>query len=169
MRDDEVLAVPETVGSDEQAMGLAIRFALAGVATGQSPFGCCIVRDGHVLACAHNRVWADTDATAHAEVLAIRAACRKLETIDLAGSTLYTTCEPCPMCFAAAHWARVSRVVYGASIADAREAGFNELGIGAGQMRELGPSAVEVVPGFMASDCRNVFTTWSRLGLGKPY
>ncbi|MBM3315812.1 nucleoside deaminase, partial [candidate division WOR-3 bacterium] len=79
--------------SDREAMKLAIEAARAGVEQGQSPFGCCIVKDGDVVATAHNRVWRDGDPTAHAEVNALRAACRRLGTIDLTGCTLYATCE----------------------------------------------------------------------------
>ena len=150
-------------------MGLAIEAARRGVRAGQSPFGCAIVRQGVVLAVAHNRVWQETDATAHAEVNAIREACRGEETIDLSGSTLYATCEPCPMCFSAAHWARVGRVVYGASIADAREAGFNELEIAADKMREVGASRIELVAGCRLEDCRELFRLWQELGRGQPY
>ncbi len=157
------------VATDEEAMALAVRSALAGVAEGQSPFGCCVVKDGRVLASDHNRVWERNDPTAHAEVNAIRAACRELETFDLSGCVLYATCEPCPMCYSAAHWARVSKIVFGAGIDDARKAGFNELAIPAGKMKELSSDEVEIVAGYMAGECRNVFTTWARLGNGKTY
>ncbi len=160
---------PERIASDEQGMRLAIRAALAGLEEGQSPFGACVVKDGRVLAVAGNRVWCENDATAHAEVNAIRAASRELDSFDLAGCTLYTTCEPCPMCFSAAHWARVARIVYGATIQDAVDAGFNELAIAATRMKELGGGNAELVPGFMAEECRNVFRTWGRLGRGRPY
>src|SRR5688572_18464025 len=105
--------------TDEQFMRLALAKARDGVEGGQSPFGACVVREGRVVACVHNVVWATTDITAHAEVHALRQACRELGTIDLSGSTIYSTCEPCPMCFSACHWARTTRIVYGASIADA--------------------------------------------------
>lgn len=161
--------IPQTVSSDEEATGLAIAAARRGVGAGQSPFGCTIVRDGRVLAVAHNRVWLETDATAHAEVNAIREACRQAGTIDLSGSTLYATCEPCPMCYAAAHWARVGRIVFGASIADARAAGFNELSIPADVMRNEGRDGIELVSGFRAAECRELFRYWKELGRGRPY
>ena len=161
--------LPERVGSDREAMSLAIRCALAGVEQGQSPFGCCITRHGRVLACTGNTVWQDTDPTSHAEVNAIKAACHRLGKIDLSGCTLYATCEPCPMCFSAAHWARISRIVYGADIRDAQRAGFNEIRLWARELRKLSGNELELVPGFMRDECLGVFEQWQRLGRGKPY
>jgi tRNA(Arg) A34 adenosine deaminase TadA len=165
----EAPGIPESVSSDEEAMGLAIDAARRGIEAGQSPFGCCIVQDGRVLAVAHNRVWLDTDATAHAEVIALRAACRSRGGIDLSGSTLYATCEPCPMCYAAAHWARIDRVVFGADIDDARAAGFNELAIPADVMRKQGQDSIVLRPGLRVEECRDLFRYWRELGRGRPY
>ena len=165
----EVAGVPARARSDREAMELAIRCALEGVETGQSPFGCCITKDGHVLVCSHNTVWQDADPTRHAEVNAIQEACRKLGTIDLTGCTLYATCEPCPMCFSAAHWARISRIVFGARIGDAQKAGFNEIELPVEELMALAGKQVELVPGFMEQECREVFAAWARLARGKPY
>jgi guanine deaminase len=88
-----------------------------------SPFACVIVRDGEVLGSGVNQVPIDNDPTAHAEVIAIRAACRKLGTYDLGGCTLYSTGEPCPMCYGAAWWARVDAIFYAATIQDALDYG----------------------------------------------
>ncbi len=161
--------MPEHVRTDREAMDLAIQCALAGIEQGQSPFGCCITKQGRVLAVTGNTVWQDTDPTRHAEVNAIQAACKKLGTIDLSGCTLYATCEPCPMCFSAAHWARVSRIVYGARIEDAEQAGFNEIRLPAEELRKLSGNQLELFPGFMREECRAVFDQWQRLGRGKPY
>jgi len=150
-------------------MRLAIRKALAGVRQGQTPFGACIVRQGKVIAAAHNQVWKDTDITAHAEVTVIRAACRKLGTIDLSDAIIYSTCEPCPMCFSACHWARISTIVYGASIADAYRAGFHELRISNRQLRILGRSDIRLVGGFLRGECREIFKVWSERNGGKTY
>jgi len=81
-------------GQDEKFMRLAIARAREGVDKGQSPFGACIVKNGEVIACEHNLVLQSTDITAHAEIHAIRMACRKLNSIDLSGSMIYSTCEP---------------------------------------------------------------------------
>ena len=146
--------------TDEQYMRLAIDKAREGVAADQSPFGACIVRDGTVIACEHNVVWRTTDSTAHAEVTAIRAACRAVAGVKLANATIYSTTEPCPMCFAAIHWAGISRIVYGASIADAERAGFGELSISNFDMKRLGGSGVEIVPAVLAPEAAALFGEW---------
>jgi tRNA(Arg) A34 adenosine deaminase TadA len=145
---------------DSHYMRLAIDRARAGIARGQSPFGACVVRDGQILACEHNVVWQTPDATAHAEVTAIRAACSSLKTVKLTGASIYSTTEPCPMCFAAIHWAGITRIVYGASIADARRAGFNELAISNFDMKRLGQSPIEIVPALLAGEAVALFTEW---------
>jgi tRNA(Arg) A34 adenosine deaminase TadA len=94
------------------------------------PFGAVVVMEGEVVGRGWNQVVAAHDPTAHAEVTAIRDACRRLNTHDLTGATIYCSCEPCPMCLAAIYWARVSRVVFAATGADAQDAGFADLGIG---------------------------------------
>ena len=148
------------VMSDEEWMRRAIEIARAGIAAGQTPFGACIVKDRSAVACAHNLVWDSTDPTAHAEVNAIRLACQALGTIDLAGCTIYSTCEPCPMCFSACHWAKISRVVFGASIADARAAGFSEMPIANADMRRLGGSALRITGGVLRESAAALFTEW---------
>lgn len=90
------------------------------------PFGCVIVKDGKILAEGSNRVTSDNDPTAHAEVVAIRKACRELGNFQLTGCDLYTTCEPCPMCLGAIYWARPDRIFYAANRADAANAGFDD-------------------------------------------
>ena len=146
---------------DEKFMRLAIEAARKGVATGQTPFGACVVKDGRRISTAHNRVWENTDITAHAEILAIRDACAKLGTIDLSNCVLYSTCEPCPMCFSACHWARISKIVYGAGIADARIFGFGELEISNAQMKQAGGSAIEIAGGLLREECLALFAEWS--------
>jgi len=142
-------------------MRLAIAKAQEGIAAGQSPFGCAIARDDSLLAVAHNTVWSTTDITAHAEVNAIRRACAETNDVFLAGATVATTCEPCPMCMAALHWSRVDVVYFGASVADATAVGFNELQIPAAKIAQLGGSRVKLVPGLMEEACRELFTQWS--------
>lgn len=90
------------------------------------PFGAVIVRDGQVLAEGWNEVTSSNDPTAHAEVVAIRRACKAVGSFSLAGATLYTSCEPCPMCLASAYWARISRIVYGNTRDDAAAIGFDD-------------------------------------------
>jgi tRNA(Arg) A34 adenosine deaminase TadA len=147
----------------------AVAAAKEGIASGQTPFGCAIVRAGKVIARAHNEVWATTDITAHAEVVALRRACKHENAIHLRGATVYTTTEPCPMCFAACHWAAVDRIVYGAEIPDAARAGFRELTIGAKDMARQGGSDVRVVRGVLAEECAALFKAWTESGSARPY
>jgi tRNA(Arg) A34 adenosine deaminase TadA len=90
------------------------------------PFGAVIVKDGEVIATGCNRVTANNDPTAHAEVMAIRAACSKLNTFNLEGCEIYSSCEPCPMCLAAIYWAHIDKLYYAADKHDAADAGFDD-------------------------------------------
>jgi guanine deaminase len=132
------------------------------------PFGACIVKDGRILAAARNTVLRD-DATCHAEVNAIRGASKKLGTFDLSGCAIYSTTEPCPMCFGAIHWARIGTVFYGTTIADAARAGFHELRISNARLKALGRSRIDLVPGFMRLECLDLFEAWTALPGRKPY
>lgn len=158
-----------TSAEDEKHMRKAIAAAREGMAAGQTPFGACIVKGGRIIASAHNSVWADTDITAHAEVNAIRRSCGKRKAIDLSGCTIYSTVEPCPMCFSAIHWANIDRIVYGAAIGDARAAGFRELTISNRRMRAMGKCTVKVSGGVLAKECRELLSAWSSRGSGKVY
>ncbi len=111
---------------DESWLSQAVALASANVADGGGPFGAVVVRDGVLIGVGQNRVTRDNDPTAHAEVQAIRAACRTIEHFSLAGATVYTSCEPCPLCLAACLWARVDRVVFAADRDDAARAGFDD-------------------------------------------
>ncbi|WP_432533038.1 nucleoside deaminase [Kineococcus arenarius] len=111
---------------EEYFLDRAVELATKNVAEGGGPFGAVLVRGGELLATGQNRVTRDNDPTAHAEVQAIRAACRRAGTFSLAGSTLYSSCEPCPMCLASSLWARVDRVVYAADRDDAARGGFDD-------------------------------------------
>jgi tRNA(Arg) A34 adenosine deaminase TadA len=155
--------------NDEIFMKMAIAKARQGVDEGQSPFGACIVKNGEVVVCEHNVVWATTDITAHAEVHTIRQACRILKTIDLTGCEIYSSCEPCPMCFSAIHWARISRIVYGARIEDARESGFHELEISNEKMKKMGHSPIEIVSDVCRDEAVELFHYWLKKNGSKKY
>jgi guanine deaminase len=146
--------------SPEALMRLAIEAARKGVAKGQSPFGCAISLNDKVIAVAHNVVLLTTDVTAHAEINALREACRAVGDVHLTGATVATTCEPCPMCMAALHWARVDTVYYGATIADAAAGGFNELSLPAAEVVRLGQSDVRLTQGILSDECRALFAEW---------
>lgn len=108
-------------------MDIAIEEAKKGIEKRDGgPFGAVIVKDGKVIATGHNEVICSHDPTAHAEIVAIRKASKVLERFDLSDCELYTTCEPCPMCFGAIHWAKIRKVYYGATRHDAKEIGFDD-------------------------------------------
>ena len=144
----------------EELMRRAIDVARLGITQGQSPFGCAIVQGPQLLACRHNTVLASTDITAHAEINALRSACQATKGIHLTGAVVASTCEPCPMCMAALHWAQVDTVYYGATIEDAQQAGFNELQLPAADVLRLGGSRVRLVAGVLRDECRQLFTLW---------
>jgi tRNA(Arg) A34 adenosine deaminase TadA len=108
-------------------MRRAIALALESVRNGDGgPFAALVVKDGKILAEGTNRVTATNDPTAHAEIVAIREACRILGSFQLTGCDLYSTCEPCPMCLGAIYWARPARIFYAGTAADAAAAGFDD-------------------------------------------
>ena len=110
-----------------QFMEIAIEEAQKGLrANAGGPFGVVIVRNDKVIARSHNRVLETNDPTAHAEINAIREASEKLNTFDLSDCEIYSSCEPCPMCLAAIHWAKITKLYYGCTQKDAAEIGFDD-------------------------------------------
>lgn len=155
--------------TDADFMREAIRTAREAIAAGQMPVGCVFALDGQVLLTAHNSVWADLDPSAHSEMNGLRQAAKKLGRVALTGCTCYCTLEPCPMCLAAMHWAKVDLVVYGADIADSKAAGFSELAIPAAEMARLGKSPIRVEGGVLQEECRKLFDEWFASGKAKAY
>ena len=145
---------------DEGFMRLAIQKAKEGVDNGQAPFGACIVKNNEIISCEHNRVWETTDITAHAEIVVIREACKKLNSIDLSGCIIYSTTEPCPMCYSAIHWAKISKIIFGTRIQDAKDFGFSELCISDKQMRELGNDYIKITGDFLREENLELFKYW---------
>ncbi|CAM3774692.1 nucleoside deaminase [Kibdelosporangium persicum] len=111
---------------EQEWLSQAVRLAKENVAAGGGPFGAIVVRDGEVVATGTNQVTPALDPTAHAEVVAIRNACQAIGDFRLSGCVLVSSCEPCPLCLAAALWARLDRVIYGADRDDAAKAGFDD-------------------------------------------
>lgn len=112
---------------DNAFMREVIRQAVENVRAGRGgPFAATVVKDGRVIATGTNSVTSTNDPTAHAEVLAIREACKKLGAFDLEGCEIYTSCEPCPMCLGAIYWARLSRIYFANADADASKIGFDD-------------------------------------------
>ena len=114
----------ETTEKNKEFMREAIRLADESVKHGGGPFGAVIVKDGEIIAGCSNSVTINNDPTAHAEVNTIRKACQQLKTFDLSGCTIYSSCEPCPMCLGAIYWARIGHIYYGGTRKDAREIDF---------------------------------------------
>jgi tRNA(Arg) A34 adenosine deaminase TadA len=112
--------------NDSKYMRQAIALSKVSVEKGGGPFGAVIVKDGKVVARGNNLVTRKNDPTAHAEVSAIRLACKKLNTFDLTGCTIYTSCEPCPMCLSAIYWAHIDKIYYGCTQLDAKKIDFDD-------------------------------------------
>ncbi len=137
----------------------AIRLADESVAHGGGPFGAVIVKDGKILAGASNSVTLDNDPTAHAEVNAIRQACRELGTFDLKGSVIYASCEPCPMCLGAIYWAGIERIYYANTRDDAAAAEFADGFIYEEMGRPLAERALPIIP-LLRDEAQHTFRHW---------
>ncbi|MDH5229414.1 MAG: nucleoside deaminase [Gammaproteobacteria bacterium] len=133
------------------------------------PFGACIVKDDQIIAMGHNTVLENNDPTCHAEVNAIREACVKLGTHELDGCEIYSTTEPCPMCFSAIHWAGINRIIFGTRIADVKALGFKELEISNETMRSEGKSNVKINTDFMRDECLDLLQAWKNNTSGTTY
>ena len=144
---------------DKQFMREAIRLADESVLRGGGPFGAVIVKDGEIIAGSSNSVTIDQDPTAHAEVNTIREACRKLGTFDLTSCTIYTSCEPCPMCLGAIYWARISRIYYGNTRKDARDIDFADDFIYEELDKPLTKRTVPIIP-LLRDEAIRTFRLW---------
>lgn len=145
---------------DREFMREAIQLANDSVRNGGGPFGAVIVKDGRIVAKGNNRVTCDNDPTAHAEVNTIRMACRKLGTFDLSGCTIYTSCEPCPMCLGAIYWAHIGRIFYGNNRKDAASVGFDDDFIYQELDKTLSERTVPIVP-LLSDEALETFRLWS--------
>ena len=153
---------------DEKFLQEAIRLAKLSVSLGGGPFGAVVVKDNTIIGSGHNQVTLNNDPTAHAEVNAIRDACANINHFDLSDCTIYSSCEPCPMCFSAIYWSRISRLVYAASGNDAADAGFDDTTIASEiclpyEQRTL---AIEQVP---CKEKLDSFILWQNKGDKTPY
>ena len=144
----------------EDFMRQAIALAKENIKNGGGPFGAVVVKDGEVVATGVNRVTANNDPTAHAEVNAIRASCIKLGTFDLSGCVIYTSCEPCPMCLGAIYWAHLDKIYYGANQFDAARVGFDDSFIY--RELELTPDKrKKPVENMLRTEAQEPFDAWS--------
>ena len=144
---------------DKEFMREAIRLADESVRNGGGPFGAVIVKDGKIISGKSNSVTIDNDPTAHAEVNTIREACRTLGTFDLSGCTIYTSCEPCPMCLGAIYWSHISRIFYGNTRKDARDINFADDFIYEELDRPLDNRTVPITP-LLRSEALSSFRLW---------
>ena len=148
--------------ADREFMMRAIELARMGMAANAGgPFGCVIVKDGSIIGEGNNRVTSTNDPTAHAEVMAIRQACETLQNFQLDGCTIYTSCEPCPMCLGAIYWARPDRVIYACTREDAAAIGFDDKFIYEELERPNGDREMALTS-FMRDVALEVFADWAR-------
>lgn len=143
-------------------MQAAIDLSLYSIRSGKGgPFGAIIVKNGAMIATGHNQVTSTYDPTAHAEMVAIRTACRVLQNFQLTGCELYTSCEPCPMCLGAIYWARLDRVYYANTKTDAAEIGFDDRFIYEELDLPMGDRQMPMVQ-LMRQDALVAFIEWNR-------
>ena len=137
-------------------MQKAVNEAVKGVKQGHGgPFGAVIVKDGKVISTSHNKVLKSNDPTAHAEINAIKKASQKLQTFDLSGCEIYTTCMPCPMCMGAIRWANISTIYYGATSEDANNIGFRD--------QVFYDESYQNIKNIYRTECLAVFRIWSEI------
>lgn len=148
-------------------MRLAIAKAKEGIKKDENPFGACIVKDNKIISCVYDKVFADKDISSHAEMLAIRGACRALDSYNLSGCVLYSTCEPCPMCFTFAHLVKISEIVFGISIRDGRKLGYLRDTFPARKMKNLLNSSINLYPGFLRMEVLRLIRIWEKKRLIK--
>ena len=154
--------------SPEAFMREAIKLSAESVRSGGGPFGAVIVRDGEIIARGENRVTVCNDPTAHAEVSAIREAAARLGTYDLSGCELYSSCEPCPMCLGAIYWARLDKLYYAGTRADAANVGFDDAHIY--EELPLEPSQRELpTETLLREEAQRVFEAWAEKTDKKEY
>ena len=154
--------------SPEAFMREAIKLSAESVRSGGGPFGAVIVRDGEIIARGENRVTVCNDPTAHAEVSAIREAAARLGTYDLSGCELYSSCEPCPMCLGAIYWARLDKLYYAGTRADAANVGFDDAHIY--EELPLEPSQRELpTETLLREEAQRVFEAWAEKADKKEY
>jgi len=158
---EELITEPLT---HEELLRKAISFAIKNIENAGGPFGALIARNGVIIATGCNRVTADQDPTAHAEVNAIREACKKLGTFNLIGCDIYTSCEPCPMCLSAIYWAHLDRIFYAASQKDAAKIGFDDSFIYHEISLPVAERAIpmQMLPTFTNTEATSPFDMWEK-------
>ncbi len=146
--------------TDRSMMREAIRLSRESVENGGGPFGAVIARDGEIIAKSSNSVTLLNDPTAHAEVSCIRKACQKLNTFDLTGCVIYTSCEPCPMCLGAIYWAHIGKIFYANNRKDAADIDFDDDFIYQELDKPFEQRATPIIP-LLRDEAIGVFKMWS--------
>lgn len=155
--------------TEQQYLQHAINLALEHSADGMhGPFGAVVVKDGKIIGEGWNQVVETRDPSAHAEIISIRQASQAIEDFDLEGATLYTSCEPCPMCFAASYWANIAKIVYASSKNDAAKAGFDDAFIYEEINKDQNDRSVDFVQ-ILEDEGREVFEAWDKNPNKKMY
>jgi guanine deaminase len=159
--------MPATLSAE--FMRRAIALALENVRSGNGgPFAAIVAKDRRIIAEGTNRVTATNDPTAHAEIVAIREACRVLGDFQLAGCDLYTTCEPCPMCFGAIYWARPQRLFFACTAADAAAAGFDDAFIYEELKKSPDARRIPMLQ-ILREESLEIFSVWKQQEKKTPY
>jgi len=149
-------------------MARAIELSIQNVHSGGGPFGAVIVRSGTIVAEGTNRVTSTNDPTAHAEIVALRAACQKLRTFDLKDCDIYVSCEPCPMCLGAIYWARLARIYFAGLASDASSAGFDDSFIYREIEQRHADRKIPMIP-MMREQALEAFRVWAAKADKVPY
>ena len=139
----------------------AIELSINGVNTAGGPFGCVIVKENKIIAEGSNKVTSSNDPTAHAEVVAIREACTKLNTFSLNGCDLYTSCEPCPMCLSAIYWGRIEKIYYANTRDDAQKIDFDDSLIYSELLKNVKKRKISMVQ-MMRDEALKAFELWDK-------
>jgi guanine deaminase len=159
----------EDQNKHQEFMRIAIEYSERNVLESLGgPFGAVVVKDGEIIAASGNKVTSTNDPTAHAEVSAIRLACEKLNTFDLKGCVIYTSCEPCPMCLSAIYWARIDQVYYANTKVDAAEIGFDDKFIYDELDKAMEDRALPIVQ-MMRDEGLEAFKLWNQSAMKVEY
>ncbi|MGM0551178.1 MAG: nucleoside deaminase [Bacteroidota bacterium] len=156
------------MSNEQKFMKEAILVSMENIQDGGGPFGAVVVKNGEIIARSGNSVTRDNDPTAHAEINAIRAAARALNSFDLSGCVIYSSCEPCPMCLSAVYWARIDRIYYGNNRYDAAEIGFDDNFLYEELRKDLDERSIPIEQ-LERDEALKTFATWRELENKIPY
>ena len=142
-------------------MKRAIELSVENINKGGGPFGCVIIKDNKIIAEGSNKVTSTNDPTAHGEIVAIRAACKKLDNFNLKGCELYSTCEPCPMCLSAIYWARIDKIYYANTREDAKKIDFDDSLIYSEFKKNINERKIPMIQ-MMRNEALEAFQLWEK-------